>query len=280
MRGAALVLTLTALHVQAAVAQQAAPPAPGAAPKGAWQVDWSNERCVLTRNPGADNQVGFAIRLFPGATRPQLLAFVNTETTKLQVSKATKASLELQPAGFKSEIDVAPEPIAGGKVLILAFNGLDARFMRHFSKADQLSFSVRGETMTVPLKNAGKAMEALQQCVDETFVELGLDPKPLANLREPPTGEWQQLATPANYPQAALRARKSGVVIFRAIVDAKGNVTKCSVVESSGTKELDDQTCALVASKARFRPAIAADGSKVTAPLVEAMMWQPTMGRR
>lgn len=277
MRGADFALIVAALQPQPVSVPQATAPAP----KATWQVDWSNERCVLTRSPGADNQVTFSIRLFPGAARPQLLVFVNTEMTKMQVTRSAKARLELQPDGFKTETNVAPQMVGGGKALILASDVLDTRFMESFPKSDQLSISVAGETMTVPLKNAGGATKALQTCVDDTLVELGLDPKPLANLREPPKGEWQQLATIANYPPTALRARKSGLVVFRAIIDTDGHVTKCSVVESSGTKELDDQTCALLTSKVRFRPAVTADGHKVAAPLVDAMMWQPMMqGRR
>ena len=172
-------------------------------------------------------------------------------------------------------------PQAVGKsALVLAFNDLDAGFLDGFAKAERLSFVANGETVNIPMKSAGKARQALQQCVDETYAELGLDPKPLATLRQPPQGEFRQLATMANYPPDALRARKSGLVVFRAIVAADGNVSKCTVVESSGDKSLDDQTCTLLTSKARFKPAIAADGSKVMAPLVDAMMWSLMMGRR
>ena len=222
MRGGALILSLILAQTHPVLAQQAAPPA--TTPKSGWQVDWNNERCVLTLQPGAANQIGFAVRLIPGATRPQLLVFVNTDTMKLNLTKPVKSTLELQPVAWKGEMTVTPQAV-GKSALVLAFNDLDAGFLDEFAKAERLSFVANGETVNIPMKSAGKARQALQQCVDETYAELGLDPKPLATLRQPPQGEFRQLATMANYPPDALRARKSGLVVVRAIVAADGNVS-------------------------------------------------------
>ena len=38
-------------------------------------------------------------------------------------------------------------------------------------------------------------------------------------------------------------------------IDKKGKVTRCSVVQSSGSTELDQRACAIFLEKARFRPA-------------------------
>jgi len=280
MRIGAFVPLLALLQMQAVSAQQAASPAPAAPGKAAWQVDWSNDHCVLTRIAGGANLPGFAVRLIPGASRPDLVAFMNPATTKLVDMKAGKATLELQPAAFKSDVDVAPLPSSEAKFFMLAFAGLDSSFLEKFPKADHLSFSVGTETVSIPMRSADKAMEAFRKCVDDTLVELGFDPKQLATLRDWPQGDWQALVTAQNYPQSAMRARKSGTVTFRATVDAEGRVSKCTVLQGSGTKELDEQTCTLLTSKARFKPAVAADGSKVAAPLVAAMIWQLTAARR
>ena len=281
MRTGALVPLLALLQAQAVSAQQAPPPAAAAPAKAAWQVDWSNGHCILTRLNSGANQASFAVRLIPGATRPDLVAFVNPATTKLGELKAGKAILELQPAAFRSDVSVAPLPaLSNAQLLVLGFGGLDARFLESLPKADHMSFSVGAETVSIPMKSADKAMVAFRKCVDDTLVELGFDPKQLATLRDQPQGDWQALATTQTYPPSAMRARKSGTVTFRATVDPAGHVSKCAVLQSSGTKELDDQTCTLLTSKARFKPAVAADGSTVAAPVVAAMIWQLTAARR
>ena len=64
---------------------------------------------------------------------------------------------------------------------------------------------------------------------------------------------------PEDYPAAALVARAQGAVGFTLKIDAAGAPTDCSIVSSSGSTSLDEQTCRLLRERARFDPA--ADGS-------------------
>jgi TonB family protein len=280
MRTSAIAFWVAILQVQSGAAQQPGATGPAAAPKVGWQVDWSNNRCSLTHHPGAANQIGFSMRLIPGATQPELMVFVNTASLKMEVPKPGKGTIELQPVGFKGDVNVAPQSVDGAQALIFSIYGLDSRFLDKFGKSEQLALAVGPNNLSVPMKNTGKALEALQQCVDESLAELGFDPKALGGLRSRPEGEWRQLFTIVNYPAASLRAKKGGLVAFRATIGTDGRVSKCTVVQSSGTQELDDQTCSVLTTKGRFKPAVAADGSKVAAPFVDFMMWEPQMAMR
>lgn len=65
----------------------------------------------------------------------------------------------------------------------------------------------------------------------------------------------------SQYPPRALAAGEQGSVRFRAEVDAKGNVMKCKVIEGSGHKRLDRETCDLIVDHASFKPTLDAGGT-------------------
>lgn len=65
----------------------------------------------------------------------------------------------------------------------------------------------------------------------------------------------------SQYPPRALAAGEQGSVRFRAEVDDKGNVMKCKVIEGSGHKRLDRETCDLIIDHATFKPTLDAGGT-------------------
>ncbi|MES2175853.1 MAG: energy transducer TonB [Pseudomonadota bacterium] len=58
-----------------------------------------------------------------------------------------------------------------------------------------------------------------------------------------------------DYPAGAKRRHEEGTVGFALLISQQGRIEKCSVTESSGFPELDNQTCAVVAVRAHFKPA-------------------------
>ena len=88
--------------------------------------------------------------------------------------------------------------------------------------------------------------------------------KPLSN-----PGEW---VTPDDYPTSAMRAGKTGTTAFKLDVSPDGTVTKCTIMASSGTPELDEAACTLVTARARFSPA-KMNGKPVTATYSNRVVW-------
>lgn len=68
--------------------------------------------------------------------------------------------------------------------------------------------------------------------------------------------EWIQAGDFGRLP----RLSGDGVLTFSLLVDAKGEVEECSVLKSSGSRQLDAQTCRLLQRRARFDPATDANG--------------------
>jgi protein TonB len=77
-----------------------------------------------------------------------------------------------------------------------------------------------------------------------------------------------------DYPAAALAAREQGEVAFALDIGANGRVTDCTVTRSSGSSALDDTTCRLITSRARFTPALDATGATVPDHLAGKIIWR------
>jgi TonB family protein len=58
-----------------------------------------------------------------------------------------------------------------------------------------------------------------------------------------------------DYPPDALREGKVGAVHVRLDVDREGRVSKCVLLEPTGTESLDTAACRLMQERARFTPA-------------------------
>lgn len=88
-----------------------------------------------------------------------------------------------------------------------------------------------------------------------------------------PRNDASGWVTTQDYPTAELRAEHQGSVRFRLDVDARGRVSQCAVVTSSGYAGLDEATCKFVSRRARFDPATNADGQSVAGSYLGTIRW-------
>lgn len=98
-------------------------------------------------------------------------------------------------------------------------------------------------------------------------------PKPQRPNPEPRgnPGRW---ANSNDYPSRALREEREGVTRFRVVVNAEGRVDSCSISSSSGHSDLDEATCKNIQRRARFRPALDANGNPMQGTYSNAVRWQ------
>ena len=71
------------------------------------------------------------------------------------------------------------------------------------------------------------------------------------------------LITAKDYPPEARRKRRAGLVEFVAVVNAEGRVWSCLATQSTAHALLKQATCDLITQRARFEPAINAEGKAV-----------------
>lgn len=69
------------------------------------------------------------------------------------------------------------------------------------------------------------------------------------------------------------RGRYQGTVAVQVTVKPNGRVSKCAPVRGSGNAELDAMTCRLVRKRARFTPALDANGRPVVSQTYTSFVW-------
>lgn len=88
-----------------------------------------------------------------------------------------------------------------------------------------------------------------------------------------PRGNYALWVTPEDYPTRDLRAGNQGLVRFRLDLDARGKVTDCRIVQSSGFEGLDQAACKYASKRARFEPATDETGQAVAGSWTSAVRW-------
>jgi protein TonB len=79
-----------------------------------------------------------------------------------------------------------------------------------------------------------------------------------------------------DYPASALAANQEGTTGFRLDVGTDGRVTNCTITESSGSSALDNATCRIMKSRAKFTPAHDSSGNPVPDSTSARITWRIT----
>ncbi len=100
-------------------------------------------------------------------------------------------------------------------------------------------------------------------------------PPPVAKRPNPvPKGNPGNWANTNDYPSRALQQEREGTTGFRVTVGPNGRVTDCQIASSSGHPDLDTATCTNVTRRARFDPALDANGQPTTGTYSNRVRWQ------
>lgn len=82
------------------------------------------------------------------------------------------------------------------------------------------------------------------------------------------------LVNSSDYPAEAVRAGEQGTTGFLLAVGPNGSVTDCNIMRSSGSAILDAATCRLMTSRARFTPALDANGKPTSDTVSARIAWR------
>ena len=107
-----------------------------------------------------------------------------------------------------------------------------------------------------------KPLAALRKCSWDTVASWGLNIDQQKSLTRHPVANTNSSSwiTYRDYPQEMIRGGYQGIVHYRLIVDEKGQATSCHIQLSTRPKEFDDAVCRAVMKRARFHPALDANG--------------------
>ena len=88
------------------------------------------------------------------------------------------------------------------------------------------------------------------------------------------TGSLQGLLRPDDYPASAIDNEEQGTVTVSLTIGTTGRISACSVASSSGSRALDNATCRILQSRARFQPARDSNGNPISETLSQRITWR------
>lgn len=121
----------------------------------------------------------------------------------------------------------------------------------------------------------GKPFEVLRDCSNKLLEKWGLDLKRHQHLTRGATpisspNDWLHSR---DYPKKMLSELRDGFINFRLIIEPSGEVSGCKVQQSANPIEFANATCDLVKDRARFEPALDADGKPIRSYWRSAVRW-------
>ncbi len=246
-------------------------------PTHKWVVDYAEQQCVASRNYGtADQPLFVALKPAPVGDLIQLTV--------------------LRKTNHRNEIveEVSGQVRADNKrplqVTMLSYISKDGfKSMRINLSADQFS-TIRGATVlhvsgtdideTLKLTQVPQLMQALDACVADLQALYNIAPGAAEKLKSRASLPHGLIGffSSEDYPGIALFRREGGRVGLVLLVDEKGMVADCVVTETSGVASLDFQACAVIAHRARFIPAVGADGKPARDSYTQRVTWKTANG--
>ena len=109
-------------------------------------------------------------------------------------------------------------------------------------------------------------------------VDFGIPTPPITPRFDPvsaaPRGNPGGWVTDNDYRSSWISRGYSGVASFTLAIDARGRVTGCTITSSTGYSALDEATCRLLESRARFDPAKDTSGNTVAGSYRSSIRWR------
>jgi TonB family protein len=256
-------------------------------PVSKWNVHYADDSCRMSRVFGeGDQQVAFiAERYRPGdALRISFIGkpagtSLNQGVVRILFGPSeTEQEVEFYPA---TAADKQPALILRGNVRVVARSPQEmaayeaalkaGEFQFHWSEVtpeqeEAITFiSVRRsirEPFILETGPLGGPLAALRTCTNELLTHWGIDVARHAGSTRPvtPKSDPRNWVTPGDYPSSMLAMGKRAIVQFRLNVDAAGTPTACHIQQSTRPKQFDDAVCAAIMRRAKFEPALDADG--------------------
>ena len=81
------------------------------------------------------------------------------------------------------------------------------------------------------------------------------------------------VAQDADYPIKALREHREGTSYYKVTVGADGRAKTCTITQSSGSDDLDQESCRMVIARARWTPEKNAEGEPIETEYSGKVRW-------
>ena len=273
------------IFVALAMPAPAAPPAPLILkPTSAWQIDYADERCRLGRQFGEGKQTVLLImdRFGPSEYFRLTIAgqvvktFVEKGDADIQFGPSEE---EQQLAFLKGNLGKEPALIFSGSMRIAPPSATELLAIKNREKteggvvepiSDDRQKAVRHLRVSKPLRkpvmletgSMRAPLAALDTCIENLLTSWGLDVERHKTLSRTvtPLKSPDKWIMPSDYPNEMLSAGQPALVSFRLSIGPDGVPADCHIQATTRPKEFDNAVCKSVMRRARFFPALDAQG--------------------
>lgn len=263
-------------------------------PSSAWVIDYGVEKCTLAREFGEGEQQAMVVfyRYQPSETFNLTLVGKSFKIA----STHREAKIQFGPLELVQDLQYSNGTFAGSPSLV--FNSRirvaplstneQAEAEQHWKRKkkdatyqdlnpapinEDRQKAIKFIEIGAPLKQSLrletgamlKPLAALQDCANNLPTGWGIDVEKHKNLKAKPMpttypGDW---VTTNDYPQEMIRQGQPANVVFRLNIGVDGKPTTCHIQVSTRPKAFDDAVCGKITKRARFTPALDADGNPI-----------------
>lgn len=240
-------------------------------PTAKWIVNFDASQCIANRSYGTAEEPLHLVLKAPPIGNVMQIAVMRKGGTMAAEQVDASIGIDQQPPRKTSMLTFGSK---NTKLRIYVLNMSSADFMQA-RQAKTLAIRSPGLNETFSLSQIEPLLRTMDRCVE--------DLRQVWNVSDP-EGEQSLLAKRAkandasffkdeDYPAVSIRSDQSGAVRFALLIDEKGKVADCTVIETSGVAALDAQTCAIIKTRAKFEPAIGLDGKPAKDASVGTIRW-------
>lgn len=251
-------LSIFAAPLQAAPVQ----PLPALSP---WDLDYSETQCTAMRGYGAPE----------GSLTLAIIPAPNGRTYELLIARKRNGPRYAEE--LEGSVDFGSGPI---KAWLLHYSSEDQKvdlYQYRITAAEMLR-ARSASAVTLHLKGGADAafaldampalLDGLQECTDDLKEYWGIEKAGPAIAPTPPKGDVRTIFTANDYPAEAIHRSQQGTAQFLLLINEKGSVAACHVLEPSGIPVLDAMGCVVLQERAKFKPALDAAGKPVRSSTV------------
>lgn len=292
-------LLMSAACASLSVTAFAAPEEPSRLkPSSKWISDYQPDGCRLMRAFGeGDDQILLQLSRFA----PTDSFSMTLSGKKLGMKSKGQANIQFGPTEAEQSIEYLPGVI--GKYSALVMSGdmrivpLSAQQLKEIgqTKAPQIvklapigaerekavTYLKIGKPLRKPvileLGPMDKPFAALSTCISDLVTSWGLDAEKHKSMVR-----WvMPVSSPGNwiksseYPTKMLAANQPAIVEFRLEVDEAGNATQCHIQQTTRPKEFDNAVCKGIMKRAKFVPALDAEGKPLRSYYQNTVKFMP-----
>lgn len=240
-------------------------------PTGKWVVNFADNQCLATRDYGPPGKPLYLVLKPSPKGQVMKVSIVRKGAGReaIQVPATIRFDND-QP--IESNVLAFASPKNG--VRMISVNLADQHFAP-MRRAKVVSIRAAGELdESFALEQIAPLMKEIDRCV------VGL--QEYWNIGEANNGRFKERAranlasyfSGYDYPGAALNRGETGIVAFTLLIDEKGKVADCTLVETSGVASLDAQTCAILITRAQFKPAVGTNGKPAKDSVIGRVRWK------